>query len=136
LEQVIATKEEQFSDALTQSTIRQARAGVPDSEINAPLACPICKTATQVLNFDYNSGVIVNRCIKHGVWFDANELMRIQAFMEHWEVHKSKLKAQWQKDYDRIQGETAKLVSELDSAPLKSSLTVRILYFLMNKGKL
>jgi Zn-finger nucleic acid-binding protein len=44
------------------------------------LACPLCHTSMNRVNFGKVSGVIVDVCKIHGTWFDAGELTRVVAF--------------------------------------------------------
>jgi Zn-finger nucleic acid-binding protein len=44
--------------------------------------CPACGDIMARRNFGGNSGVIVDVCRKHGVWFDRGELPRVLAFVE------------------------------------------------------
>jgi Zn-finger nucleic acid-binding protein len=44
--------------------------------------CPICAALMNRRNFGGMSGVIVDVCTLHGVWFDAGELPRVLAFVE------------------------------------------------------
>jgi Zn-finger nucleic acid-binding protein len=39
-----------------------------------PLSCPHCRGPMQPTNFGRTSGVIVDTCRKHGIWFDVGEL--------------------------------------------------------------
>lgn len=36
--------------------------------------CPVCRARMNRLNFDKISGIILDRCAHHGLWFDATEL--------------------------------------------------------------
>lgn len=44
--------------------------------------CPRCKQLMNRSNFARSSGVIVDLCKEHGVWFDAGELPKIVEFIE------------------------------------------------------
>lgn len=63
---------------------------VPRRPLGAPrsgqpvryLPCPVCKALMNRHNFGGTSGVIVDICAKHGVWFDAGELPRVLEFVE------------------------------------------------------
>lgn len=46
------------------------------------LACPICKDRMSRRQFALGSGIVVDRCIAHGVWFDAGELELAAAYFE------------------------------------------------------
>lgn len=53
----------------------------PEREVRY-LACPVCANLMQRKNFGRSSGVIVDVCPRHGIWFDAGELPRVLAFVE------------------------------------------------------
>jgi Zn-finger nucleic acid-binding protein len=44
-------------------------------------SCPVCDAHMQRSNFQKRSGVIVDRCHKHGTWLDADELEAIARFV-------------------------------------------------------
>jgi Zn-finger nucleic acid-binding protein len=44
--------------------------------------CPLCEHLMQRRNFARQSGIIVDVCTEHGVWFDAWELQRVLAYVE------------------------------------------------------
>jgi Zn-finger nucleic acid-binding protein len=46
------------------------------------LLCPYCQVHMGRRNFGERSGVIVDVCAKHGVWFDRDELGRVVEFVE------------------------------------------------------
>jgi Zn-finger nucleic acid-binding protein len=46
------------------------------------LKCPRCLTLMNRVNFSKCSGVIIDVCRAHGVWFDANELHHIVQFIQ------------------------------------------------------
>ncbi len=46
------------------------------------LACPACRTRMNRNNFGGTSGIVVDTCPHHGVWFDAGELPRILEFVQ------------------------------------------------------
>lgn len=46
------------------------------------LACPVCRTRMNRNNFGGTSGIVVDTCPHHGVWFDAGELPRILEFVQ------------------------------------------------------
>jgi len=45
------------------------------------LPCPLCGTVMNRRNFGEASGVIVDVCKPHGIWFDAEELSRVLTFI-------------------------------------------------------
>jgi Zn-finger nucleic acid-binding protein len=46
------------------------------------LPCPTCGVRMNRKNFGERSGVIVDVCRQHGIWFDRGELPRVLAFVE------------------------------------------------------
>ena len=76
---------------------RESRAAVLDSVLTAAAAarafenkspvkvnyvpCPDCKQLMNRSNFAASSGVIIDLCKKHGVWFDVEELPKIVEFV-------------------------------------------------------
>ena len=44
--------------------------------------CPVCRTLMSRKNFGGNSGVVVDVCTTHGVWFDRGELPKVLAYIE------------------------------------------------------
>lgn len=53
----------------------------PESDERFYVHCPECKTMMQRRQFARSSGVVVDICSAHGVWFDYDELPRIVAFV-------------------------------------------------------
>lgn len=51
-------------------------------ELTVYLLCPSCQSHMGRKNFGERSGVIVDVCAKHGVWFDRDELGRVVEFVE------------------------------------------------------
>lgn len=54
--------------------------------------CPDCKQLMNRSNFARISGVIIDLCKHHGVWFDANELPKIISFIEEGGLKRSREK--------------------------------------------
>ena len=46
------------------------------------VACPICKKTMNRQNFGRRSGVIIDVCKGHGVWFEQSELQSVLAFVD------------------------------------------------------
>ncbi|MBC7645305.1 MAG: zf-TFIIB domain-containing protein [Thermoleophilia bacterium] len=68
-----------------------------------PRSCPECGTEMAKLNFAYESGVIVDSCSAHGLWVDAGELDRMQAWVEGSEKLHDKEAAEWHGKLDEIE---------------------------------
>lgn len=54
--------------------------------------CPDCKQLMNRSNFARSSGVIIDMCKYHGVWFDAGELPKIIDFIDHGGLDRSREK--------------------------------------------
>ncbi len=62
--------------------------GVPQPHVAAPhidavryIPCPTCARLMNRVNFAHCSGVVVDVCKTHGVWFDADELRQVVEFI-------------------------------------------------------
>ena len=44
--------------------------------------CPVCGSLMNRFNFMHASGVIIDQCKSHGVWFDRDELQRVIDFVQ------------------------------------------------------
>jgi Zn-finger nucleic acid-binding protein len=53
--------------------------------------CPVCRNMMNRTNFAKISGVIIDTCKGHGIWFDAGEVERIMDFILHGGIEKSKV---------------------------------------------
>ena len=61
------------------SAAATGRSGSQGSSFYRP--CPVCQDMMPRRNYGQRSGVIVDLCREHGVWFDADELPRILTWM-------------------------------------------------------
>ncbi|MEP6703434.1 MAG: zinc ribbon domain-containing protein [Acidobacteriota bacterium] len=77
-ENVCADKERQ--SAVINYAAAKSRAADAAAAI-AYVPCPDCKQLMNRSNFARSSGVIIDLCKKHGVWFDADELPKIIDFI-------------------------------------------------------
>lgn len=78
-----AKEREKAAPAADAATLRAeiaARPQVAPSTGRFYRTCPVCGTAMTRINFSKNSGILLDRCREHGLWFDATEL---QAAL-HW----------------------------------------------------
>jgi Zn-finger nucleic acid-binding protein len=76
LRELLATPERVGAAALGQTARAKA-----DLRVRY-LPCPACKTLMARKNFGGKSGVIIDACRQHGVWFDLGELPRVLAFVQ------------------------------------------------------
>jgi Zn-finger nucleic acid-binding protein len=82
-ERICAERERQ-ADVLAMSPQEQERALTPHIVSDASVRyrpCPRCGQLMNRYNFGHISGVIIDRCPAHGVWFDREELRRIVDFI-------------------------------------------------------
>jgi Zn-finger nucleic acid-binding protein len=82
----VETFESVCADRERQSTVlgfvaRRELAAAPPTKISY-VPCPECKQLMNRSNFARASGVIIDTCKRHGVWFDADELPRIIGFIQ------------------------------------------------------
>jgi Zn-finger nucleic acid-binding protein len=52
----------------------RSRPQVPQTDGRFYRRCPVCATPMTRINFDRVSGILLDRCRDHGLWFDATEL--------------------------------------------------------------
>ena len=73
--------------------------------------CPDCGEMMNRSNFARSSGVIVDICRKHGVWFDADELPKIVGFIKEggMEIARNREKMEIESDRSRLRDEQRKL---------------------------
>lgn len=64
----------------------QAPAGLHESYVR----CPVCKQLINRVNFARISGVIVDVCREHGIWFDGGEMEKIMDFVAHGGLQRAK----------------------------------------------
>lgn len=100
--------------------------------------CPICAALMHRRNFGGLSGVIVDVCTVHGIWFDAGELPRVLAFVESGGLERARERE------TEARRESARRVemthvpvgvsesSSLDFADLASAVVGELLEFVLN----
>lgn len=81
--------------------------------------CPVCKTMMNRQNFGRRSGVIVDVCKGHGVWFEAHELQAVLAFIDSGGFEKARQDEEAKKNEERLKlqktfEETGKAWLQLD----------------------
>lgn len=79
-EQLTATREQQTAFTLPGAATRLPKPDTVERVRYSP--CPECSAIMNRLNFARASGVIIDQCRTHGVWFDADELRRIVLFIQ------------------------------------------------------
>ena len=85
LTNIVETEEETWTEFERKVSLTTAgQSGVPKEEIERVRFCPECKQPMQTINYQYSSGVIIDKCSQHGVWLDKGELEKIQIYKEHY----------------------------------------------------
>ena len=81
---------------VVRDTLAVAFKGVPQDEARSAERCPKCHAAMEAINYDYASGVILDRCPDgHGTWLDGGELEKVQAHHEHWVEEAKRSQGEW-----------------------------------------
>jgi Zn-finger nucleic acid-binding protein len=76
--------------------------------------CPECKKLMNRNNFARSSGVIIDICKAHGVWFDAEELPRIVEFIHAGGLERNRQKEKMQIAEDRRDLQQKQYIASLD----------------------
>lgn len=88
LTHIVQVREVKFTDQIVNEALSSAKGGIPKSEANHDLNCPVCQESMKPINYGVSSGIIIDRCTQdHGLWFDGSELEKVQAYREHWQDH-------------------------------------------------
>jgi len=71
--------------------------------------CPDCQRLMNRFNFAHSSGVLVDVCREHGIWFDAGELRRIVEFIREGGLDRKREreKQELERERRRVQGPAA-----------------------------
>lgn len=69
--------------------------------------CPLCQKLMNRVNYARTSGVIIDACKGHGIWFDQDELARILQFIKQGGLDKAR-----QKEIDRLAQQKRELESK------------------------
>ena len=84
LKEIINTQDRVWTEQERDADLQEfGKAGVPEAELQRHLNCPECESAMPAMNYQYSSGIIINKCSQHhGVWLDCGELTKIQIYKE------------------------------------------------------
>jgi Zn-finger nucleic acid-binding protein len=107
-ESICADKEKQSA---VLSFISCHPAEIRDQPPISYVPCPDCKQLMNRSNFARSSGVIIDLCKQHGVWFDADELPKLIAFIDKGGLARSreKEKIALEEERGRLREEQRKL---------------------------
>ena len=114
-EKVCADREQQ-SAVLGVASIAPTHAVRETSKVNY-VPCPQCSQLMNRINFARCSGVIVDFCKGHGIWFDPDELSRIVAFIRQGglEASRARDKAQIREERRRLWEQQAAVDSQVST---------------------
>lgn len=93
--------------------LEQRFAGIPVPERTSVELCPKCQTAMNPVNYDYNSGVVIDQCPRHhGLWLDRGELERLTQYDSAAEIDAQSKISKIQLQLDALKESSGKSVSQ------------------------
>jgi Zn-finger nucleic acid-binding protein len=96
LTRIVDTVDVKIPAEVVRDTLAVAFKGVPQDEARSIERCPKCSAAMEAINYDYGSGIVLDRCPDgHGTWLDGGELEKVQAHHEHWVDQAKRSRAEW-----------------------------------------
>ncbi len=85
LEKIVKKREENIPDKYFDEVSKNGQHITDQRGIALDVKCPQCGTMCQKTNYSYSSGIIIDHCPNGcGIWLDAGELEKVQAFYEFW----------------------------------------------------
>jgi Zn-finger nucleic acid-binding protein len=70
-------------EGLDQSSFKPTlEADHPDVDLSKPINCPLCSKKLERYVFCSDSGVVVDRCLEHGLWLDDGELGQVLKYLK------------------------------------------------------
>ncbi|HTY21750.1 MAG TPA: zinc ribbon domain-containing protein [Desulfomonilaceae bacterium] len=87
-------------DSVVFSTTAPGKGEVAPQSNAAYVRCPVCRQIINRINFARISGVLVDVCKEHGIWFDGGEIEKIMDFIAHGGLQRAK-----QLDVERLKSE-------------------------------
>jgi Zn-finger nucleic acid-binding protein len=100
-ERICADKEQQ-SAVLGSASLHDVDRSIHPTKVNY-VPCPECSQLMNRANFARCSGVIIDLCKQHGIWFDRDELSRIVEFIRSGGLEMSRAKEKMALEEDRRQ---------------------------------
>lgn len=93
---ILDREEMPIPESVSKSVIAHAKPGIPKEELQKVENCPKCDGVLRAMNYNYASGIIVDVCPNHhGIWFDTDELEKVQAHYEHWQKRAKEEGQKW-----------------------------------------
>jgi Zn-finger nucleic acid-binding protein len=117
------SREKNAAPAILQNRSRAATAVARDPAEDLRrvtyLRCPVCSERMNRRNFAQSSGVILDWCRGHGLWFDPDELERILAFIAEGGLDRQREREKEQLESERRRNEAARRDRTLLPATLR-----------------
>ena len=98
--QKICIDREQQAAVLGMASLADLDRATPQTKVNY-VPCPDCQQLMNRANFARCSGVIIDICKQHGVWFDRDELSRIVEFIRSGGLDMSRAKEKAELEEER-----------------------------------
>jgi Zn-finger nucleic acid-binding protein len=96
LTKIIETRDVMVAPDVIQETLGLAFKGTREGEVRSPERCPKCRKVMLAVNYDYSSGIMLDRCPDdHGLWLDGDELLKVQGHREHWDQQAAENQGDW-----------------------------------------
>jgi len=76
-------------------------------------ACPVCSILMHRRNYGRRSGILIDTCKEHGIWFDFGELDKMLRWIKLGGLHQAK---RWEAESARQQDQTDRLMQRIESA--------------------
>lgn len=100
--------------------------GVPEKELETKIACPHCSRLMKTFNYGVNSGIILDSCPdSKGLWFDKDELEKVQSYREFWEKEAVSRGDKWE---SLIKSEDLKESSKSENSWSPFKLLINLFY--------
>jgi Zn-finger nucleic acid-binding protein len=116
---------------LIKETVANAFAGVPNEEKLSKVKCPHCQDDMRSINYNYSSGIMIDKCSDHGIWFDHGELEKIQINQEEWKKKSSESSGEISRLLNSVKPNESLINS--NNGPSSSSFINRLINFIITK---
>jgi Zn-finger nucleic acid-binding protein len=116
LEQICSDREKQAAVLGMAAPIATPDSGEVEKNIRY-VPCPVCSTLMNRVNFAHCSHVVVDVCVKHGTWFDKDELRRIVEFIRAGGLEEARAREISELEAKQRELRNARLTSAWDTPP-------------------
>ncbi len=85
LAEIVKKEEEKIPKKYFDEVSKSGRQITDQRGVVLDVKCPQCGAMCKKINYSYSSGIIIDHCPNGcGIWLDAGELEKVQAFYEFW----------------------------------------------------